>query len=353
MGRPVSLHCFYTLDKVELMARIDRMIQRAAIGAPSGFDPSQHFVEQALRSQAARRVRLHVRRMEAVAVRTPRWSEPASFLEDLALDLAVGEPGVGCRTVNLRPLKGRCASESWQFTLHVFAQLGRREWRHRPPVLVADRGGFRFALSQLIEEAHDSALHPVALLAHGAEFAPMEVIEDLAQVWGEYAQRHPTGRRTTWLLAGTSAQAWWDMAGAPRVDLVDFGEAEAAATIIGLTPQTPLHALQRAAHFSGGVPGLVNAVADRLRQDPELPEHDDALLASLGSVANELRGAVDIAHMDTALAERLYTLVAGGPVIFSPEVDEPLTMAGLIRRVKTHGEDHVQIRAPAISTLLS
>jgi hypothetical protein len=334
------------------MARIDRMIQRARIAAPSAFDTSQHFVEEAMRSRTARRVRLHVRRMEPVAVRTPRWSEPASFLEDLALDLAVGEPGVGCRTVNLRPLKGRRASESWQFTLHVFAQLGRREWRHRPPAMVADRGGFRFALTQLIEEAHHSAPHPVALLAHGVEFAPMEVIEDLARVWGEYARRHPSGRRATLLLAGTAEQSWWPLADAPQVDLVDFGAAEAAAAIVGQMGDTPISMLQRAAHFSGGVPGIVGAVGNRLRMEAMLPDQDDALLASLGSVADEIRGAVDIVHMDSGLADRLYDLVAGEPVTRVPEVDDALVMAGLIRTVKGHGEDKVQLRAPAIATLL-
>ena len=335
------------------MPRIDRMIQRARIAEATTFDKTQHFVEEALRSRAARRVRLHVRRMEPVAVRTPRWSEPASFLEDLALDLAVGEPGIGCRTVNLRPLKGRKASESWQFTLHVVAQLGSREWRHRPPAMVADRGGFRFALGQLIEEAHRNVPHPVALLAHGAEHAPMEIIEDLAAVWGEYSSHCPAGRRATLVLAGTSTHAWWPMADAPRVDLADFGSAEAAAAIVGQTGNLPFSTLRKAAHFTGGVPGLVDAVSDRIRKDAVLPQEDDALLASLGPMADEIRGAVDIVHMDSALADRLYDLVIGEPVTRAPEVDDALTMAGLVRDVKSHGEDKIQLRTPAISALLS
>jgi hypothetical protein len=83
-----------------------------------------------------------------------------------------------------------------------------------------------------------------------------------------------------------------------------------------------------------------------------LPDQDDALLASLGSVADEIRGAVDIVHMDSGLADRLYDLVAGEPVTRVPEVDDALVMAGLIRTVKGHGEDKVQLRAPAIATLL-
>lgn len=334
------------------MARIARKIQQQLMSDASRFDRAQHFVEDAMRSRSARGIRLHVRRMEPLVVRTPRWSSPATFLEDLALDLAVGEPGMGCRTVNLRPLKGRKASESWQYTLHVFGQLGRREWRHRTPQMVVDRGGFRFALSTLIEEVHRTCVHPVALLAHGAEFAPVEVIEDIASVWRDYLECYPSGRRCTVLLAGTAGNDWWPLVGAPRVDLVDYGEAEAAAVIVGQAGKIPFSSLRKAAHFSGGVPGLVEAMGERIRDNSTVPSRDDELLASLGSVVDEIRGAVDIVHMDSALADRLYDLVPGEPLKREPEVDEALAMAGLIRPVKCHGEDKVKLRAPAIATLL-
>jgi hypothetical protein len=334
------------------MARVDRMIKRARVQESTFFDEQQHFIEEALRGRAARSVRVHVRRMEPVVVRTPRWSAPATFLEDLALDLAVGEPGIGCRSVDLRPLKGRKASESWQFTLHVFGQLGRREWRHRPPQMVADRGGFRFALSQLIEEAHDTAPHPVALLAHGAEHAAVEVIEDLALVWGDYCRRHPRSRRCTVLLAGAAGDVWLPLHDAPRVDLVDYGEAEAAAVIINSGTSVPFEHLRKAAHFTGGVPGLVGAMSERLRGDSSIPTEDDELLHSLGSVVDEIRGAVDIVHMDSALADRLYELLPGEPVVEAPEVDDALALAGLVRKVRTHGVNHVRLRAPAIAALL-
>ena len=334
------------------MSRVARMIEQSKRKETNRFDQTQHFIEEALRSRASRMVRTHVRRMEPLVVRTPRWSNPSGFLEDLALDLAVGQPGVGCRTVNLRPLKGRKASESWQFTLHVFAQLGRREWRHRPPQMVADRGGFRFALSVLIEEAHQTVPHPVALLAFGAEFAPVEVIEDIAVAWGEYARRHPGERRCTMLLAGTAGPEWWPLGEVPRVDLVDYGEAEAAAAIVGQVGNVPFPTLRKAAHFSGGVPCLVEAMSDRIRRSSLVPQADDELLASLGTVVDEIRGAVDIVHMDSALADRLYDLLPGDVLDYAAEVDDALTLAGLVRPVKAHGEDKVQLRAPAIGTIL-
>jgi hypothetical protein len=100
------------------------------------------------------------------------------------------------------------------------------------------------------------------------------------------------------------------------------------------------------------VPGLVEAMGERIRQDSAVPSHDDELLASLGPVVDEIRGAVDIVHMDSALADRLYDLVPGEPLQREPEVDEALAMAGLIRPVKCHGEDKVKLRAPAIAALL-
>jgi len=334
------------------MARVARMIQTAKRTTPERFDQTQHFIEDALRTRAARTVRMHVRRMEPMVVRTPRWSNPSGFLEDLALDLAVGQPGVGCRTVNLRPLKGRKASESWQFTLHVFSQLGRRDWRHRAPQMVADRGGFRFALSVLIEEAHQTVPNPVALLAFGAEFAPVEVVEDISMAWGDYVRRHPKERRCTMLLAGTAGPEWWPMGAVPQVDLVDYGEAEAAAAIVGQVGNVPFPTLRKAAHFSGGVPGLVEAMSDRIRRSNSVPSADDELLASLGTVVDEIRGAVDIVHMDSALADRLYDLIPGEPMDYAAEVDDSLALAGLVRPVKSHGDKKVELRAPAISTIL-
>ena len=154
------------------------------------------------------------------------------------------------------------------------------------------------------------------------------------------------------LLAGTTGNEWWPFHDAPRVDLVDFGAAEAAAAIVGQAGDLPFATLRKAAHFTGGVPGLVDAVAISARSAGDLPRRSDELLASLGAVVDEIRGAVDIVHMDSALADRLYDLIPGEPLKHAPEVDDALTMAGLIRPVRSHGQDHVEIRAPAISTLL-
>ena len=139
---------------------------------------------------------------------------------------------------------------------------------------------------------------------------------------------------------------------ATQIDLVDFGEAEAAAAILGAGTRLPFEQLRKAAHFTGGVPGLVDAIAERALKNPLLPEEDDELLHSLGPRVDEIRGAVDIVHMDSALADRLYDLLDGGPGVRAPEVDDGLQLAGLIRTVRGHGEEQVEVRAPAIATLL-
>ena len=45
-------------------------------------------------------------------------------------------------------------------------------------------------------------------------------------------------------------------------------------------------------------------------------------------------------------------LVSGESMPIAPEVDDALTLAGLVRPVRAHGGGHVELRAPAIATLL-
>ncbi len=334
------------------MPRVQRMMNRKTDGADVRFDPNQHRLEAALRGRVGRRVRASLRRMEPVLLSVPRWSQPERFLEELALDLAVGQPGMGCRTVDLSPLKGRRASEAWQFTLHLFAQLGRREWKRGAPMMVAHRNGFRYALSQLLEEAHRCASHPVALLAHGAQHLPVEIVTDLRTVWNDYWNAHPEGARCTLLLATAVGTDSVGIDGMVHVDLVDYGPGEATLHIHDGTYGTSSSQLVRAVHFTGGIPGLVDAVGQLRRTRRDLPVDNDVLLYSLGNLVDEIRGAVDIVNMDSALSDRLYRLSDGKPALARPDVDAPLREAGLVRLFRAHGAEHVVIRAPAIGTLM-
>ena len=334
------------------MSRIVRRLHRETFGALSHFDPEQHYLETALRSRTARKARTHLRRMEPVVVRTPRWSAPRQFLEDLALDLAVGEPAIGCRTVSFRPLKGRSLGEAWQFTLHVLGQLGRRGWRPPTPSTVADRRGFRWSVLDVLEEVHRGSPHPVALLAHGAEHLPLEIIEDLTECWSAYTERHPEGVRATLLLAGAVQGAWLHIEGGAEVDLLDYGEAEAAAAIVSRAGPMPIRQLEQVARFTGGVPSLVEQVSEQAREVGHLPRKGRDLVGCLGPLADEMRSAVQIVAAHDGLAGRLHELLPGRALRSIPELDGPLVEAGLARVERWGIEDQVVLRAPAIADLV-
>lgn len=338
------------------MSRIARRIRMGSRSCPSpgegALRAEQHFLDTALRGRAARKVRAHLRRMEPVVLLTPRWGSAPGFLEDLSLDLAVGEPSVGCRTVDLSPLQGRSSGECWQFLHHALAQLGQRGWRRSTPTSVVDRRGFRWTLEQTLAEVHESAPHRVALLAHGADHLPIDVIEDLTTVWEAYTARNPAGRRITLLLSGSRAAHWLSIGDAPQVDLADFCESEAAAAIVGRAGPLPLRHLAEVARFTGGIPSLVEAVGGSARREGSLPVRREELIGSMGRIADEMRGAVDIVAASDYLADRLHALLDGDSATMEPEVDVPLVRAGLLRELRVTGSPQVALRAPAIAALL-
>lgn len=323
-----------------------------ALAQPEGrFNPEQHALEAAIRSRTARKVRAHLRRMDPVVLTTPRWSEPQSFLEDLALDLAVGEPGIGCRTVSFRPLKGRPAPEAWFFLLQIFAQLAAGESGELRPPTVADRRGFRTVLRGLLWRAQErGGEERVALLGHSAEHLPVEALEDIAECWAEFARQTPEDRACTLLLSGAVDTPSLDLPLSVGVDLQDFGEAEAAAALIGQTGPVGRRELEGAARFSGGIPAVVHALGAGARATGALPAGNSALLRCIGPLAEEIRGAVSIASGHPDLADRLDQLLRGEPLVEVPEVDRPLLMAGLIRRVRLPGEGRVLLRAPVLAS---
>ncbi|GDX79340.1 hypothetical protein LBMAG42_11510 [Deltaproteobacteria bacterium] len=312
------------------------------------FDPEMVHTEAAIRARTARRVRTNLRRLEPVAMLTPRWTVPQGFLEDIALDLAVGEPAIGCRTVSFRPLLGRQPAEAWNFILRVIGDLGSPGWHQRALPMVVDRRGFYNAAEMLLDEAHQDAPDPVALLAHSCETLPVEVLEDLALVWARYAERAREDRRCTILLAGSVDSPALDVGGAVRIDLSDFAEAEAAAALVMQVGAIPPRLLEKAARFSGGVPALVDALGHGTGRGafPSLPED---MLRTMGPVGEELRAAVQSALTSPEVAERLYELMLGEPLVEEPSVDRDLMMAGLLRRTRELGEPKVELRTPAIA----
>jgi hypothetical protein len=312
------------------------------------FDPEQLRIEGAPRGRLARRIRGHLRRLEPIAMLTPRWSAPQSFLEDLALDLAVGEPEIGCRTVSFRPLMGRSAAESWNFLLRVLGELGGCEWGVRSVPMVCDRRGFFNAAAMLLDQAQEEAPYPIALLAHGAEHLPVEVLDDIAQVWSRFAEQVEHDRRCTLLLAGSVDTPALDVGGSSRIDLADFGELEAAdSLVLQLGMIDPLE-LERAARFSGGVPAIVQALA--VGTGRGFPNSPAEYQRAMGPIAHEIRGAVQSALTAPDTADRLTMLLDGESQPEDPDVDSALLLSGVIRRVRTLSGPHVVLRSPAFAS---
>jgi hypothetical protein len=218
--------------------------------------------------------------------------------------------------------------------------------------MVVDRGGFRFAIQALLEDAHRTAAHDVALLATGAQHAPVEVIEDLNAAWLAYRAAHPEGSRCTLLLTVPSGTGPLGFGAASTVELVDLAESEVAGEIGAESGALSPWQIEDVARFTGGIPGLVQAIGAQIRSGGGLPTDRELLLHSVGGLADEMRGAVDIVTMNNRLAERLDGLLDGRPAPLEPGIDRQLEMAGLIRSVRAHGMDQVALRAPAIATLV-
>jgi hypothetical protein len=333
---------------------MDRSIRRMLLlrgRRDTAVSEERRFDEAAVRGRTARKVRSSLRRLDPVALVTPRWSAPQAFLEDVALDLAVGGNGPGCRTVSLRPVEGRSVPDAWNFCLRMLAGLAGPAWSMRPMPIVADRRGFVHVAAALLEAAHENAQEPMALLAHGVHHLPVEVLEDLSHALSEYLRCVGDARRVTVLLAGAVETPTLSVHGAVPVALTDFAEAEAQASVLTAAGPVAPEALARAVRFTGGVPALVNAVTAGVLQHGGIPRDDRELLGFMGGHVTDLRDAVGLALTVPAHAERLHLLLDGAPRTEEPALDGPLRTAGLVRGVRAPGPAQVQLRAPAIAAL--
>ncbi len=332
------------------MIRLQRRMNMPPCPTP-GLTPEHIHLEEAIRGRAARKMRAQLRRMEPVVVLTPRWSAPQAFMEALAMDLAVSEPTVSCRSTSFRPLKGRSNTEGWRYTLGLLARLGAPRGEDVRAPSPVSRMGFRNAVVNALETANERTRCPVALLAHGAEYLPVGVLEDLTRAWDRFSMS-TSERRVTLLLASSVDAPSLDLPGATRMSLTDFGEAEAAAALIGLMGPTSRQQLQAAARFTGGVPVLVTALGTGARALGAMPHSRSGLIRCLGPLADEVRGAVDIVVADSSVAERLDALRCEESLAIEPALDRHLITAGLARYVRSVGTPRVALRAPVIGELL-
>ena len=220
---------------VQGVCRIQRKIKRNLVKGDFCFDEQQRVVEASVRSQAIRRVRMHLRRMEPVVVLAPRWSRVREFLEMLSAEMSEGSLPIRCQSSSFRSVSGRSAAETWEPIVQMFYALIDSPLQTDRPSTIADRRGFRWSITNVLEQIHRNSTGRVALLGCDAEYLPLQVIEDLMSAWRVYGDRHPIQRRCTLLFSGSTVAERLRIPGAPCVELVDYGAPETLAALISQT----------------------------------------------------------------------------------------------------------------------
>ena len=150
----------------------------------------------------------------------------------------------------------------------------------------------------------------------------------------------------------------------PVIELTDFGEAEAAASLIMRLGAMDYDHLRRTVMLTGGIPALIQALGEQTEERPGWPGARRAatglgsppadaasLWQAVGGLADEMRASVAIALTDPDVAGRFFTLAESGAQLEDPVRDGPLLMAGLARRTRLHGVRQVELRTPSLMLL--
>ncbi len=335
---------------VQFVHRLDRKIRILREKRNGAFDRDQYFLERALRARTGRKVRLALRRMQPVVMHTPRWSEAEAFLDDITMDIRLGRPSISARALSLHPMSERPVNEAWRFLL-----TGIVEFCHlvesNTGIAAADRNGFKTHLHDLFFKVRTGPRR--ALLVHGVEHLHAEALEDLIEVFTEYRLNvHPEDRRLNLLLASSVDGPGMEMEGALQVQLNDYSSVEAIETLVEHLGPTDRNRLDQAVQVVGGVPALLSALGSDGIESGALAYGRSAIWKALGSLAEEVRGALEIVNSDETLGKRLELISSRGPVERNDdEGDVELTRAGLIQEVSWGRPNRVEVRAPVFAEL--
>ena len=313
-----------------------RMILQSR-GAPIEFGQ----LPQEARSRVARKVRCYLMQLRAVALVAPRWSDPSTFLEEIAADLF---PAIRCQIVSARSMVGRTEREAWNFLLHALNHLSFEGADTRPVPMVIDERGFETAVEQALYLASQEDI-PTALVIQNAEHLPVQTLEMLGRKWVS----QQTFNRCTLLVSASVATPALSLTEGPWIELEDFTEQESIRRLQQRSGTAPQELIRSAARFSGGIPSLVDVIADSLRQN-RWPTSRGGWIEVLGEFTDELKAAVQVALASTDLADRLHRLEDGRQWAMEPG-DRTLLLSGLLRRMRAGGAPRVQIRAPALAQM--
>jgi len=331
------------------MHRLDRRIRILRGKRNGAFDPDQYYLEKAFRARAARKVRLMLRRMQPVILITPRWSAAQVFLDDISVDLGLGRPQVECRTLSMTPMFGRSVHDSRTWVVRALGGfIGVSP--EGPASQAVDRQGFRHVIRDLMNRARTGPRR--ALLVHHLQHLHVEARNDLVRVFEEHMDEMGRERRLNLLLAGSVDVPSFELEGARRVSLPDFSFEEAIEALTEYTGPASLDRLRRAVDVIGGVPEMVLrlGVAAEARGG-RLAKNRDQLWKALGSLTDEVRGAIAIVNSDDSLAARFEEVANTGPLPYEHQKDLPLVRAGVLKELYGGLSHRVMVRAPIFAEM--
>lgn len=330
------------------MNRLDRRLRILRDKRSGCFDPDQRYLESAVRTKAARRVRAMMRLQRPVLLITPRWSRPDRFLDELSVDLQVGRPRVSARVVPLAVVKGFDVHEVWAFLLRSVVEACHLDLEG-PASQPMHRAGFRDVLGTLLDRTTNAPRR--ALLLQGVEHLDVDTLKDLNQALAEHGERVGDERRFNLLFAGTASVPGGVLAGVEVVVLPDFSADEAVEALHEYLENAPARDVELAAALVGGVPALLHAVGVGAEDDHRFATTQDEVWRAIGPLADDLRSAIHIVASDGSLAERLEDVARKGALPLHPPTDAKLVRAGLMRGVAGARRPHVMVRAPLLAQL--
>lgn len=313
----------------------------------TAFDPDQLWLARAHRTRLARSIRFHLRRGEPVVLVTPRWSRAPGFLDDLAVDLSMGDPAVRARPLHLLPLMGLTTHQAWAWLADAVAEFCQLPLQEGPAWQAVSRRGFRTVLADLFRRAEGGRRR--CLMLHGLEHANVEALQDLFEVFAEHVEKMGPERKFNLLFAGSIDAPHFDVDGAVRLELADYSETEAIEVLVEQLGLIDRPRLSSVIAMVGGVPAILDALGEHAPEDlSRLLTDRDEMWRALGPLAEEVRAAIDIVSADDALADRLERLARRGELVRDPTPDGALSRAGLVR---SEGES-TRLRTPWFADVL-
>lgn len=330
------------------MQRLDRRTIVLKGKRSGAFDPNQYYFEESPRTRLWRAGRFWLRSGAPVILIAPRWTSVSLFLDDLATDVALGDPTIKARTLGMHGLKGLTVHQAWAWlatAVAEFCQVSIADGTGSPLWQAVSRRGFKEVLSEILRRAEGGRRR--CLMLHGVQHAPVEALQDLLEVFEEHTRTFGNDRVVNLLFAGSFDAPHLALRGARRAELPDYSHEEAIEALVEYHgPEIPEDRLRNVVTVVGGVPAFIDALGE---VDPDQFVHflqdRNALWQHLGPVGDQVRMALDLVAADSTLSNRMERLARVGDLPEEP-IDRTLLEAGLVKRNQHRYQATTTIRAP-------